>query len=96
MIDKRYSESWRMHAKYVLYVWKKRNNPLGVATVHTWTQCKCVSYFLGRRRKYSSQQIIRNENETHVEIETTLGKRKEQIFSEHVEPEVKKLKINAP
>jgi hypothetical protein len=44
-------------------------------------------------KKNTSQQIIRSENEAHAEM--TLGKRKEQI-PEHVEPEVKRLKINTP
>jgi hypothetical protein len=43
----------------------------------TWAQCKFISCFL--RGKSTSQQLIRNTNEPHVEVETTLGKRKEQF-----------------
>jgi hypothetical protein len=68
---------------------------LRVATLHTWVQCKFNICFLRRKKHTSQQLILLGENEAPAQIETqeiNLGKRKEQILSEHGEPEAKKLK----
>jgi hypothetical protein len=49
-----------------------------------------------RVKKAQQSRGSGKENETHTQIETALGKRKQEILPDHVKRETKKLKIKTP